>query len=139
MLESRAQIPHEEFVVLVGKDVASWQCDGDLSRGQGHLVPGEGGHWQEIFVGVKPPSSVQPPVDIQCYLFLRFFVSEMKNSVCVRVCVCVCARAHEQGCPQLSSVAHNLCPDPGAALTVRTHILSSAALGADAFGPQFAV
>ena len=93
MLESRAQIPHEEFVVLVGKDVASWQCDGDLSRGQGHLVPGEGGHWQEIFVGVKPPSSVQPPVDIQCYLFLRFCVSEMKNSVCVRVCVCVCARA----------------------------------------------
>ena len=34
MLESRAQIPHEELVVLMGKDVASWQCDGDLSGGR---------------------------------------------------------------------------------------------------------
>ena len=52
-------------------------------------------------------------MDIQCYLFLRFCVSEMKNSVCVCVCVCVCVRARaRRGCPQLSSVAHNLCPDP---------------------------
>lgn len=70
-------------------------------------MPGEGGHWQEDFVGVRPPSSVQPPVDIQCYLFLRFCVYRWRT-VCV--CTCVCTRA--QGCPQLSSVAHNLCPDP---------------------------
>ena len=43
----------------------------------------------------------------QCYLFLRFGVSEMKNSVCV--CVHACVR---RGCPQLSSIAHNLCPYP---------------------------
>lgn len=107
----------------MGKDVASWQCDGDFSGGQGHLVPGEGGHWQEIFVGVKPPSSVQPPVDIQCYLFLRFCVSEMKDCVCMYVCVRTRVR---RGCPQLSSVAHNLCPDPRCSLdSMNSHPLHS--------------
>lgn len=100
----------------MGKDVVSWQCDGDLSGGQGHLVPGEGGHWQEIFVGVKPPSSVQPPVDIQCYLFLRFCVSEMKNCVCVYVCVC--ARACAGGVRSLVVSLITCVLTPGGALTV---------------------
>ena len=35
------------------------------------------------------------------------------EELCVCVCVCVCARACMRGgCPQLSSIAHNLCPYP---------------------------
>ena len=79
-------------------------------RGQGHIVPGGGGHWQEIFVGVEPPSYVQPPKQPTATYFWDL-VSLRWRTLCV--CVCVCARAcMRRGCPQLSSIAHNLCPYP---------------------------